>query len=139
MEREDADHMNFNCCSQNNPQWIDRETKRFRNQRTSWDYRIIKIGQNTEKSSGDLRRLAVTQTPVQNYHLTLVWKTLKRVKKKKLKQLTSDISPMKTSTWLRRRKHKVETASLLIAAQNNSIRTNHIESRIDKMKQKMLM
>ena len=28
--------------------------------------------QNTEKSSGDLRRLAVTQTPVRNHRLTLV-------------------------------------------------------------------
>ena len=35
---------------------------------------IIKIGQNTEKSPGDLSRLAVTQTLVENYQLTLVWK-----------------------------------------------------------------
>ena len=28
------------------------------------NYSIIEIGQNTEKSPGDLRRLAVTQTPV---------------------------------------------------------------------------
>ena len=34
-------------------------------------------GQNPEMSPGDLRRLAVTQTPVKNYHLTLMWKTLK--------------------------------------------------------------
>ena len=33
---------------------------------------IIKVGQNTEKRSGDLRRLAVTQTPVKNHQLTLV-------------------------------------------------------------------
>ena len=30
---------------------------------------IIENGQNTEKSPGDLRRLAVTQIPVKNYHL----------------------------------------------------------------------
>ena len=30
------------------------------------DYNIIKIGQNTEKSLGDLRRLAVNQTSVKN-------------------------------------------------------------------------
>ena len=30
-------------------------------------YSIIKIGQNTEKSPGDLRRLAVTQTHVRNH------------------------------------------------------------------------
>ena len=28
--------------------------------------------QNTEKSHGNLKRLAVTQTPMENYHLTLV-------------------------------------------------------------------
>ena len=33
---------------------------------------IIKISQNTEKRPGDLRRLAVTQTPVRNHQLMLV-------------------------------------------------------------------
>ena len=32
---------------------------------------IIENGQNTEMSRGDLRRLAVTQTPVKNHRLTL--------------------------------------------------------------------
>ena len=48
--------------------------------RTSGDhpnYSIIENGQNIEKSPGDLRRLAVTQTPVKNHRLTLMWKTLK--------------------------------------------------------------
>ena len=36
------------------------------------DFSIIKIGQNTEKSIGNLRRLAVTHTPVENHQLTLV-------------------------------------------------------------------
>ena len=39
------------------------------------NYSIIEIGQNTEKSPGDLRRLAVTQTPVKDHQL--MWKTLK--------------------------------------------------------------
>ena len=30
----------------------------------------------TEKSPGDLRRLAVTQSPVKDHQLTLMWKTL---------------------------------------------------------------
>ena len=50
------------------------------NKRTSGDhpnYNIINISQNTEKSPGDLKRLAVTQTPVRNHRLTLVWKTRK--------------------------------------------------------------
>ena len=38
---------------------------------------IAKNGQNPEMSPGDLRRLAVTQTPVKNHQLTLMWKTLK--------------------------------------------------------------
>ena len=41
------------------------------------NYSIIENGQNTEKSPGDLRRLAVTQTPVKNHRLKLMWKTLK--------------------------------------------------------------
>ena len=34
-------------------------------------------GQNPKTSPGDLRRFAVTQTPVKNHQLTLMWKTLK--------------------------------------------------------------
>ena len=37
--------------------------------------------------------------------------------------------------WLRKGNLKRETESLLIAAQNNTIRTNHIKARIDKMQQ----
>ena len=36
------------------------------------NYSIVKIGQNTEKSPGDLRRLDVTQTPMKDHQLTLV-------------------------------------------------------------------
>ena len=48
---------------------------KIKNQRTRGDhsdYSIIKIGQNTEKSPLDLRRLAVTQTPVKNHQLMLM-------------------------------------------------------------------
>ena len=51
------------------------------------------------------------------------------------KWLTSDISHEKTWTWLRKGNLKRETESLLIAAQNNAIRTNHIKAKIDKMQQ----
>ena len=53
----------------------------LRNKRTGGDspnYSIVEIGRNTEKSHGDLRILAVTQTPVENHQLTLMGKTLKR-------------------------------------------------------------
>ena len=48
------------------------------------------------------------------------------------KRLTSDISHENTWTWLKKGNLKRETESLLIAAQNNAIRTNHIKARIDK-------
>ena len=44
------------------------------------DNSIIKIGQNTEKSPGDLRRLAVTQTPTRNHQLTLARKKSQKSK-----------------------------------------------------------
>ena len=51
---------------------------------------------------------------------------------RRFKRLTSDISNEKTWTWLKKGNFKRETKSLLIAAQNNAIRTNHIKARIDK-------
>ena len=58
-------------------------TGRLRNKRTSRDhlnYSIVEIDQNTKKSPGDLRRLVVTHTQVENHQLTLVWKALTWVK-----------------------------------------------------------
>ena len=40
------------------------------------NYRIVK---NTEKSPGDLRKLGVSQTPVRNHRLKLIWNTRKGV------------------------------------------------------------
>ena len=73
-----------NCCwcTWNDPLMISIGTWRFRYKRTSSDYpnnSIIKIGQNTEKSSGDLRKFTVLQTPERNNQLTLEWKILQRV------------------------------------------------------------
>ena len=39
------------------------------------NHSIIENSQNTEKSPGDLKRLAVTWTPVKDHQLTLMWKT----------------------------------------------------------------
>ena len=47
----------------------------------------------------------------------------------------NNISHEKTWTWLRKGNSKRESESLLIAAQNNAIRTNHIKARIDKTQQ----
>ena len=48
---------------------------------------------------------------------------------------TSEISHENTWTWLRMGNLKRETESLLIAAQNNAIKTNDIKARIDIMQQ----
>ena len=65
----------FGWCTWNNSKRIGKGTGRLGNNRTSRDhqnYSIIKIGQNTEKSPGDLWRFAVIQTPERNRRLTLV-------------------------------------------------------------------
>ena len=75
MEHEGDGDTYCNLCGWNDPQSVCKGPGRVRNQRMSQDhpnYSIVKIDQNTEKSPGDLRRLAVTQTPVKNHQLTLV-------------------------------------------------------------------
>ena len=54
----------------------------------------------------------------------------------RFKRLINNISRDKTWTWLRKGNFKRETESLLIAAQNNAVRTNQIKARIDKTQQK---
>ena len=53
----------------------------------------------------------------------------------RFKRLINNISHEKTWTWLRTGNFKRETESLLMAAQNSAIRTNHIKARIDKTQQ----
>ena len=53
----------------------------------------------------------------------------------RFKRLINNISHQKTWTWLRKGNFKRETKSLLTAAQDNAIRTNHIKVRIDKTQQ----
>ena len=50
----------------------------------------------------------------------------------RFKRLINNISHDKTWTWLRKGNFKRETESLLMAAQNSAIRTNHIKAGIDK-------
>ena len=65
---------NWNWCSWYSHQRIVTRSGKIENKRTSGEYTnysTLEIGQNTEKSSGELRRLAVTQTPVRNLRQTL--------------------------------------------------------------------
>ena len=53
----------------------------------------------------------------------------------RFKRLINNISYQKTWTWQRKWNLKREAESLLITAQDNAIRTNHIKARIDKTQQ----
>ena len=53
----------------------------------------------------------------------------------RFKRQINNISHQKTWTWLRKGNLKRETESLLTAALDNAIRTNHIKVRIDKTQQ----
>ena len=80
MEHESDGDTNCNWGSWYGHQRIGTETGGLGNKKTSGNhlnYSIVQIGQNTEKSPGDLRISAVTQNLVKNHQLTLVQKTLK--------------------------------------------------------------
>ena len=75
MKYESDDDNNCNLCVQNDPQRFDKWVGRVGNRRTSRDhayYNITEVGQNTANSPGDLKRLAVPQTPLKDSLLTLV-------------------------------------------------------------------
>ena len=54
---------------------------------------------------------------------------------RRFKRLMTNISREKTRTWIRKGNLKRETESVLMPAQNNTIRTNDIKARIDKTQQ----
>ena len=75
MEHESYGYTNCNWCSWYGHQMIGTGTRGLGNKRTSGDhqnYWITVINQNTEKSPGELRRLAATQTPVKDQQLKLM-------------------------------------------------------------------
>ena len=62
-------------------QWLRKYTGRVGNQTTNKnhpDYCIVNISQNTEKCPDDLRRIALSWTPVKNHQLTPEWKNRKK-------------------------------------------------------------
>ena len=75
MEYESHGNTNCNKCARYSHQRIGKGTGGLGNKRMSGDhpnYSIIKIGQNAERSPGDLGRLAVTQSQVEDNQLMLV-------------------------------------------------------------------
>ena len=73
MEHEGDNYTNLCFCYSDSI--ISKRTGGHRIWRTSGDppnYSIIENGQNTEKSPGDLRILAVIQTSVKNHQLKLM-------------------------------------------------------------------
>ena len=74
VEHESENSTNCNWYSWYSHQKIGKRTGGLENSGTSEDcpnYSIDEVGQNTEKSPGDLRRLAVTKTPVKDHQLKL--------------------------------------------------------------------
>ena len=59
-EHESNRDTNYYWYVQNGPQRLVKWTRRVGKWKTSRNYSIIDIGQNSERSSGDARRLAVT-------------------------------------------------------------------------------
>ena len=73
MDYDGNGDINYNWCAWNRPQ-RNKGISRVGNLRMNRDlsnYNIVKIVQNTEKSSGDLKRLAVTQNSVKDHQLIL--------------------------------------------------------------------
>ena len=78
IEHKGDGNTNCNLCTQNGTQRLGKGSERGGNQKICREYPnncITEIGQNTEKSPGNLWKLAATQTRVKDHHLTLVRKT----------------------------------------------------------------
>ena len=83
MEHESDGDTNCNWGAWHSHLRIGTGTRGLGNKRTIADhpnYRIIKIGENSVKSPGNLKRFAVTQTHVGKNPITVVGKTLKLLK-----------------------------------------------------------
>ena len=75
MEHESDNYTNRDWCFCYSHLRIIKGTRVLGGRKTSGDHpnnNIIENGQNTDKSPGDLRRHAVTQTPVINHQLKLM-------------------------------------------------------------------
>ena len=102
MEHEGYGDTTCNWCTWNDSQRLSKRARGIENRRMSGEhsnYSVAKISQNTEKNPEDLK-LAVTQTPVKDHQLTLVWK------------LTRNIILMKNNTKTHKKKDKGNKKSI---------------------------
>ena len=97
------------------------------------------IGAKTTKKNLNEDWLQPSET-IRTTRQTIKWQQLgnkngKRQLYGRFKRLINNITQKKTWTWLRKGNLNREMESLLILAQDNAIRTNHIKARIDKTQQ----
>ena len=103
---------------------VDSSIQRFEDYIEKYERRLITAIRNNTDNTIDNR---MTKTRKQKWEEKQLHGRFKR--------LMNKISLDKTWTWLRKGNFKREIESLLMAAQNSAIRTNHIKARIDKMQQ----
>ena len=75
MEHEGGEYANRDCYFWYSNKKIIKRTGRLGSLRTSGvhpNYNSVENSHNTEKIPGDLRRLAVNQTPVKDHQITLM-------------------------------------------------------------------
>ena len=104
----------------------------------SVDASIQRLKNNIQKHEGGLITATRNETEnTMNNRMTITRKQKWEGKQlyMRFKWVINNISYDKTWTWLRKGNFKRETESLLIAAQDSAIRTNHIKARIDKTQQ----
>ena len=73
--KHESDGDIYNWCARNGLQKFGQRSGTAGNRRRSREhpnYIIVKIGQNNEKSRGDLRRLVVTQTSVKDLQKVII-------------------------------------------------------------------
>ena len=104
----------------------------------SVDASIQRLKDYIQKHDGGL----ITDTRNDTENTMNKWMTITRKQKwegkqlyGRFKRLINNISHDKNWTWLGKGNFKRETESLLIATQDNAVRTNHIKARIDKTQQ----
>ena len=103
----------------------------------SIDASIQRLEDYIQKHEGWLITATRYDTENTMNRMTITWKQKWEGKQLcgRFRRLINNISHDNTWTWLTKGNFKRKTESLLIAAQDNAVRTNHIKARIDKTQQ----